>query len=186
MAALRKEDARYTYADYCMLDDGKRYEIIDGELHAMSPAPSWRHQEISSNLHGQLHVFLKNKKCKVFAAPFDVRLSADEKDDTVVQPDLVVICDHSKLSGTGCIGAPDLVIEILSPSTLRLDRADKLLLYQRTGVQEYWIADPEAKTVHAHILEGGRYFVSCYANPDSAPVSVLKGCTINLSEVFAE
>ena len=186
MEAMRQEDRRYTYADYCTWDDGKRYELIDGVVRAMSPAPSWWHQEISSRLHGQLYVFLRNKTCKVFAAPFDVRLSADNKDDTVVQPDLVVICDHSKLSGTGCVGAPDFIIEILSPSTLRVDRADKLLLYQHAGVREYWIADPDAKTVHAHILEGGRYFVTCFASPDSAPVSVLGGCMIDLSEVFAE
>ena len=179
------EYKRYTYSEYCTWDDGKRWELIDGTPCAMA-APSWKHQAISGELFGQLHEFLKGNQCKVFAAPFDVRLNADSGDDTVVQPDLVVICDRSKLIGTGCIGTPDMTVEILSPSTVTHDRVRKFKLYQQYGVREYWIVDPETKMVSAHILKDGEYIVKNYADTDTAPVYILEGCTINLPEIFAE
>lgn len=188
------ENQRYTYADYCTWDDGKRWELINGvpyemfpdETRAMSPAPAWRHQRFSSNLHRQFANFLYGKPCKVFAAPFDVRLNADEYDDTVVQPDLVIICDSSKISGTGCNGAPDMVIEILSPASIERDILIKFRLYKEAGVREYWIVDPERKTVLVYVLENGRYVVSDYSETDTAPVHVLDGCEIRLTDVFAE
>ena len=183
MDALCDKKHHYTYADYCKLDD-ERCELIDGAIYAMSPAPEWKHQRYSGRLFLQLASFLKGKTCEVFSAPFDVRLNANSDDNTVVQPDIVVICDHSKLSGTGCVGAPDLVVEILSPTTSIRDRTVKLNLYLQAGVQEYWIVDPEAKTVHAHVLESGRYFVTCYIGSADVPVHVLDGCTINLPELF--
>lgn len=183
---MPQENERYTYADYCTWDDSERWELIEGVPYAMSPAPSPKHQEISSNLHNQLYNFLKGKPCRVYPAPFDVRLNADDEDDTVVQPDLVVICNRSKIDEKGCKGAPDLIVEILSPSTARRDRMVKLHQYQRAGVREYWIVDPDTKTVQVCILENGRYFVTAYADTDTAPVTVLPGCTINLQEVFAE
>ncbi|MDR0310315.1 MAG: Uma2 family endonuclease, partial [Acidobacteriota bacterium] len=115
MEALQK-DERYTYADYASWDTEERYELIDGVPYLMSPAPLRKHQSILFELSGQFRNFLKGKPCKAFAAPFDVRLNADTYDDTVVQPDLVVICDKLKLDAKGCVGAPDMVIEILSPS----------------------------------------------------------------------
>ena len=186
MDAQSEEKPYYTYADYLTWDDDKRWEIIDGSAYLMSPAPSWGHQSLSGNLHLQLANFLKGKQCKVFTAPFDVRLNADTKDDTVVQPDLAVICDKTRLIGTGYIGAPDMVIEILSPSTAQLDRFIKLMLYQRAGVREYWIVDPDIKAVNTHILENGKYYVAGYTGTDTVPVHVLEGCTIDLSDVFED
>jgi len=181
---MRQQKEHFTYADYCTWNDGERWELIDGEAFAMSPAPAWSHQEVSGNLFLQFASFLKGKQCKVFSAPFDVRLNASGRDDIVVQPDIVVICDRTKLLGTGCIGAPDMVVEIVSPGTARRDRTEKLILYQRSGVREYWIVDPDTKTMQAHILENGRYYVAGYTDADSAPVHVLEGCTINLADVF--
>ena len=183
---LPKDNQRYTYADYCTWDGDERWELIDGVPYAMSPAPTWRHQGVSSNLHGQLYSFLKGKPYKVFAAPFDVRLNADDYDDTVVQPDLVIICDSSKLDGTGCIGAPDMVIEILSPSTSSRDKVLKFYRYQEAGVREYWIVDPDSKTVSAHVLKNGEYMVRAYGETDTAPVYVLEGCEISMEDVFAQ
>jgi len=185
MEALRKEAEHYTYADYCKWDDDERWELINGEAYAMAPAPAWEHQDVSGNLFLQLRQFLDGKPCKVFAAPFDVRLNADSYDDTVVQPDIVVICDRAKLSGTGCVGAPDMVIEILSPSTTRHDTHTKFRLYQEFGVREYWIVNPDAKTLTVHVLENGKYYTSTYTDTDIAPVHVLEGCEIVLEKVFA-
>ena len=184
MEALREEKQYYTYADYCTWPDGERWELIDGKAFAMAPAPSVGHQGVSSNIHGQFYNFLKGKPCKVFHAPFDVRLNADTYDDTVVQPDLVIICDRSILRDTGCIGAPDMVVEILSPSTLRRDRTLKFDLYLKAGVREYWIIDPATKTLSAHVLKNGEYTIRAYTDTDIVPVHVLEGCMINLTDVF--
>ena len=178
------EENRYTYADYCLWDDDARYELIDGAVYAMSPAPSPMHQAIIGALYLQLGAFLKGKPCKVFLSPFDVRLNPDTDDDTVVQPDLLVICDQSKLDNKGCNGAPDMVIEVLSPASIRHDRFEKFLLYQKYGVLEYWIADPETKTMQAYVLDDGRYYSDIFAETGKAPVHILEGCTINLADVF--
>jgi Uma2 family endonuclease len=183
---LPKENERYTYADYCTWDDGDRWELIDGLAYAMAPGPGQPHQEASGDLFNQLYNFLKGKPCKVFSAPFDVRLNADDEDDTVVQPDILVVCDSSKLNGKCCVGAPDLVAEVISASTARHDRIIKLEAYQRAGVREYWIVDPETKTVQICVLRDGLYFVKGYTDADTAPVAVLPGCEINLADVFAE
>jgi Uma2 family endonuclease len=185
MEALRK-DKRYTYADYANWDTLDRYELINGAQYMMSPAPMWNHQKVSREIFGQLFNFLRGKPCELFAAPFDVRLNANAHDDTVLQPDLVIICDRSKLSGTGCAGAPDMVIEIVSPSTARNDRFVKFHLYQKAGVREYWIVDPDSKTVMVNILDNGRYYNTAYADTDTVPVHILEGCVINLADVFAE
>ena len=186
MEALKKEKNYYTYADYLTWDDDARYELIDGVPYLMSPAPGRRHQGISSEIHRQLANFLKGKSCKVYSAPFDVRLNADEADDTVVQPDILVVCDKSKLDERGCKGAPDMVIEILSPSTIRHDKVKKLQLYQKTGVREYWIVTPDQKTIDVYTLEEGKYFAAVYSDTDVAPVHVLEGCEITLQDVFGE
>ena len=183
-----KLEQRYTYADYLKWDDGERWEIIYGRPYLMAPAPTLGHQGASGELHLQLGNFLKGKKCRVFYAPFDVRLfpKCDDSDDTIVQPDIVVVCDRSKLGRRGCVGAPDMVIEILSPSNARHDILLKFHLYQKAGVREYWIVDPEMKIVSAHILKDGEYVVTTYGNEDSAPVHVLEGLSIDLSEVFID
>lgn len=181
-----KSGQRYTYADYCTWDDEERWELIDGKAYAMSPAPAWTHQGVSRNLLGQMYNFLEGKPCKVFAAPFDVRLNADTADDTVVQPDIVVICDHTKLSGTGCIGAPDMVIEILSPSTAGRDMLLKYNKYLLAGVREYWIVDADTEIVRVCILKEGIYATTDYSGADVVPVQVLEGCRIDLKRAFAQ
>ena len=184
MQALRK-DKLYTYDDYCKWEDAERCELIDGEIYGMAPAPMWTHQDAIGNLYGQLWQFLKGKPCKVFTSPFDVRLNASTRDNTVLQPDIVVICDRSKLKGTGCVGAPDMVIEILSTSTKKYDREDKFDQYLQAKVREYWIVDPDSNTVTVNILDDKRYCSTDYCETDKAPVHVLEGCIIDLADVFA-
>jgi Uma2 family endonuclease len=182
---LAKEKTLYTYADYLEWDEGERYEIIDGEAYMMAP-PSRIHQEISGNFYYALRDFLKGKPCKVYAAPFSVRLfpAADHGDDTVVEPDITVICDTAKLDERGCNGPPDMVIEIVSPSTARYDRTLKFNKYQEAGVREYWIVDPEARDVSTYILKEGEYTEMHYGAAGAAPVRVLPGCTIDLTALF--
>jgi len=190
--ALRKynEDKRFTYADYESWDDHDsngnpiRYELIDGIAYMMS-APTTEHQSILGELHRQFANFLKGKTCRVFLAPCDVCLSGlGDEDDTVVQPDLLVVCDESKLDKKRCNGAPDMVIEILSPSTSKRDLFIKLKKYQNAGVREYWIADPDAEAVNVHILENGRYVINSYESDETIAVTVLEGCVITLPDVF--
>ena len=188
--ALPAKKERYTFADVLAWPDDERAELINGEIFLMAPSPSRGHQGISVELTRQFANYLEGKKCKAYHAPFDVRLFEKEGDapedvDTVVEPDLVVICDPSKLDDRGCKGAPDMVVEILSPSTQRHDRFTKFSLYQRAGVKEYWIVDPESKAVQSFVLEDGRYSVKEYGTAgDKMKVNVLEDCIIDLSEVF--
>ena len=174
----------FTYADYLSWDDGKRWELHEGVPYLMVPAPSPEHQEISVNITRQLSNYLMGKSCKVYAAPFDVRLNPEEGDDIVCQPDIVLVCDLSKIDRRGCVGAPDMVVEILSPSTSRQDRLLKFKYYLNAGVREYWIVDPEQKTVQVCLLEDGKYIM--YMHDDTAQISVhvLDSCVIDMTEVF--
>jgi len=186
--AIRKydEDKRFTYADYESWDDDNRYELIDGIAYMMS-APTTEHQSILGELYLQLATWLKGKSCKVFLSPYDVCLNGlGDDDDTVVQPDIIVICDESKIDKKRCNGAPDMVIEILSPSTSKRDLFVKLEKYKKAGVREYLIVDPDAKTVNVHLLENGRYIVNSYKSDETIAVNVLNGCAITLSDVFSE
>lgn len=183
---MKEAERCYTYADYASWDDENRYELIDGAVYMMSPAPTSDHQAICRELLYQFTAFLKGKTCKVFASPFDVRLNFDGDDKTVVQPDILVVCDRSKIVKAGCNGAPDLVVEILSPSSVNRDILLKFNKYLQSGVREYWIVDPEGRTVTVHILEAGKYTTSAYGDTDTVDVSVLDGCQIALQEVFAE
>ena len=183
-SVLRYSTQRYTYADYASWDDENRYELIDGQAYLMS-APSMAHQKISGALHNQLYNFLKGKPCEVFYAPFDVCLfGLGDYDYTVVQPDLLVICDMSKLDDRRCNGAPDMAIEILSPSNRRHDTVLKFNKYLQAGVREYWIVDPEAKSVQVHTLVGGGYTTTTFDENQAAPVHVIDGLWIDLKEVF--
>ena len=184
--ALRKydKDKRFTYSDYESWDDGNRYELIDGIAYMMS-APSTAHQSILIELSRQLANFLKGKKCRVFVAAYDVCLNGlGDEDDTVVQPDILVVCDESKIDKKRCNGAPDMTIEILSPSTTKRDLLTKLVKYQNAGVREYWIVDPDTEIVNVHILENGHYTITSYKNHEAIAVAVLDGCVITLSDVF--
>lgn len=189
---LPAKQERYTFADILAWDEDERIEIINGEAFMMAP-PSSRHQEISMELARQLANFLEGKRCKVYHAPFGVRLfeqDGDTPDDvaTMVEPDLSVVCDRSKIDRHGCKGAPDLIIEILSPSTRRRDRLVKLNLYQRAGVREYWIVDPDSQSVQVFLPDNGGSLRlhEDYGREDVAKVNVLDGCFIELSKVFSE
>ena len=189
--ALPAEEMRYTFADYLTWDEDDHIELIYGYPYMMSP-PLRIHQKISGALFAQLHNYLEGKTCEVYPAPFGVRLFEEATDrpedvNTVVEPDLVVVCDPGKLDDYGCKGAPDLVIEILSPSTRRHDRVVKLDLYQRAGVREYWIVNPDEQTVQVMVLKDGYLRpVEDYSREDTASVNILEGCTIELSKVFTE
>lgn len=180
-----------TFADYLILNESEHIELIDGEAVKMSLPPTV-HQVIRGEILRQLANFLEGKKCRAIPAPFAVRLFEGANDtpadvQTVVEPDISVICDTSKLDNYGCKGAPDMVIEILSPSTRRHDRLVKLNLYQRAGVREYWIVSPGEQTVEALLLEDGRLVPhGFYEKTDIAKVNVLEGCFLELSKVFGE
>jgi len=183
------EEETFTYADYKAweLKPGERFELINGVAYAMS-APNVSHQRIVSILNGEFYAFLKGKTCEVFPSPFDVRLfyEEDDSDDTVVQPDIVVICDPKKLGEEGCRGAPDLVVEILSPSNMAIEMERKLLLYKKAGVQEYWIVDPKDKHICIYLLKDGEYALRICHIQDTAKPAVLPGLEIPLSTIFAE
>lgn len=190
--AATKRGARYTYADYLTWSDGERWELIDGVAYSMTPAPSRLHQEISMELSRQFSSGRRGKNCKVYAAPFDVRFPAPgetgETTSTVVQPDLVVVCDPAKLDDKGCYGAPDLVVEILSPDSAARDMKEKFLLYERAGVAEYWIVYPAEKMVMVfHRGPDGAYGRPAnFTSEECIPVGVLPELEIDLATVFAE
>ncbi len=188
----RKTDNKYTYREYLLWADDERWELINGIPYNMSPAPSTEHQRISTELLGQFWSYLKDRSCQVFAAPFDVRLPRDNEEDedidTVVQPDLVIVCDKGKLDNRGLKGAPALVIEIISPSTAKKDLQEKFLLYEQNGVKEYWIVLPGEKAVDIYQLdEAGKYVRSgLYLYPEKVKVGILEDLEIDLGLVFGE
>jgi Uma2 family endonuclease len=184
---------RYTYADYLTWMDDVRRELFDGFIKLMTPAPSSRHQEISTNLSSICWNFLRNKPCKIYHAPSDVRFTqnknsqADRQVYTVVQPDLYIVCDLSKIDARGCLGAPDMIVEIVSPQNSQRDTKDKFEIYQSHGVREYWIVTPNDETVTVFVLdESGKYqFKGLYAGDDKIPVNIFNGdLKIDLTEVF--
>ncbi len=161
MALAKALEPRFTYREYLQWPEGERWELVDGVAHAMGPAPVRRHQVVVGELFRQIANALKGRECQAFVAPFDVRLpkadEADEEIDTVVQPDIVVVCDRNKLDERGCRGAPDWVIEVISPATASRDQILKRDLYQRVGVKEYWIVQPEEKRVTVYRREAGAF-----------------------------
>jgi Uma2 family endonuclease len=195
MSTVRKlEDGNisYTYADYLGWETDKRYEVIGGEAYMMA-SPSVSHQAISRELLIQFGNFLKAKPCQVFAAPLDVRLfpKDDNSDNTIVQPDLLVVCDKSKLAdGKSCRGAPDLVIEVLSPSNTTNPLLLKFNQYLAAGVREYWVIVPETKAIQVHILEKGdgeaafHYISTVHDNVEALDVSVLPGLRIDFTPIW--
>lgn len=185
------QENRYTYADVLTWDEDERCELIEGRPVMMS-SPNEVHSEVSGEIFRQIANYLLGKRCKVRHAPYDVRLFEGEKDrpedvDTVVQPDITVVCDPGKRDDRGCKGAPDMVVEVLSPSTKRHDMITKFNLYQRAGVREYWIVDPVGKLVQVYLFENGQ----CTAKElgegeDKVKVNILEDCYIDLSLVFPE
>lgn len=181
----------YSYSDYLTWQFKERVELIKGKIFAMSPAPKRRHQDISRELLLQIGLFLRNSTCKIYEAPFDVRLpvkpNREEEVYTVVQPDLCVICDPNKLDENGCLGAPDLIIEILSKSSSKKDLQDKFELYQESGVTEYWIVSPNDQIVDVFLLEEDKYHLKGkYTDQDKVATLTIKGLEIDLNLVFAE
>ena len=180
------QEKQSTYADMLTWSEEERVELIYGQPHMMAP-PSRRHQEILTTILLQLGSFLKDKKCKVYPAPFGVRLFEREGDspsqvDTLVEPDLTVVCDPDKLDDAGCKGAPDLIIEIISPSTQRHDRLVKYNLYQRAGVREYWILDYERNLIMVYDFEHDE--MKDYTLKDKVKTNIYQDLEIDFSQMI--
>jgi len=179
----------YTYADYLKWTIEERLELIKGKIFRMGPAPSSIHQRISQHINRELLIYLKGKSCEVFVAPFDVRLTTKSKRDeditTVVQPDLCVVCDPAKIDKRGCIGAPDIMVEILSPSNTRKELKNKYEVYEESGVKEYWILSPQDHSFLVYTLKDGKFFPSrLMTEGDIVTSSVLEGFALDLEELF--
>jgi len=161
MAPPKTSDRRFTYADYRNWPDDERWELIDGEAYAMSPVPTISHQTLAGQLFRQIDEALDGAPCRALISPVDVLLPApDEADDrstTVVQPDILVVCDPAKLTERNVRGAPDWIIEVLSPATARHDHITKRALYERAGVREYWLVHPVDRIVTVYTLNDGQY-----------------------------
>lgn len=176
----------YTYYDYLTWQFDEMVELIKGKIFPMSPAPSTNHQQISGNLFLLFGNYFKGKLCKVFLAPFDVVLPIEGKENTVVQPDICVVCDLEKLDTKGCKGSPDLIIEIVSKNNVRHDTHHKLKLYEEVGVKEYWIVLPSDQTILVCLLEDtGSYEISRpYTVGDIIRPATFPELPIDLKEVF--
>jgi len=182
----------YTYADYLKWTFDERLELIKGKIFKMSPAPGSVHQIVSGAVFNELYNFLKKRKpCRVFSAPFDVRLPRRSVDDkeivTVVQPDICVVCDSQKIDSKGCIGAPDIVVEILSPGNNKKELQNKYDVYEEAGVKEYWLIHPVEKTFSKYVLTDGRFQPSrilTIGNEVTTPI--LPGLSIDLEELFSD
>ena len=186
----------YTYADYLTWQFDGAIELIKGKIMEMSPAPSSEHQGIVTNLGGTLYNFFRKKPCKLFYAPFDVRLYDHKKSIvanrdiySVVQPDLCIICDKTKIDIKGCLGSPDWIIEILSRGNSKREMQLKYELYQESGVREYWLVYPGEKAVHQFVLDeqSEKYqLLNMYSGEDTATPQLFPDCQIDLREVFED
>ena len=185
----------YSYADYLTWQFEQYVELIKGKIWKMSPAPRTKHQRVSLNLSGLFYNYLRATACKAFAAPFDVRLYDKKKSEkvnqdifTVVQPDLCIICDKTKIDELGCLGAPDLIVEILSPGNSRKEMRVKYELYEESGVREYWVADPERQTVHVFGLNENEVFESkkIFVSDDVMHSFIFPDLLIDLNEIFQD
>jgi Uma2 family endonuclease len=189
-------NATYSYADYLTWQFDDAVEIIKGKIMTISPAPSTEHQGISWRFSGCLFNFLKDKPCRAFTAPFDVRLFdrhksliANREIFSVVQPDISVICDKTKIDSQGCLGAPDWVIEILSKGNSKKEMQLKYQLYQESGVKEYWLIYPYEKAVHQFVLDDNseKYqLLNMYCGEDIATPHLFPNLQINLNEIFED
>ena len=186
--ALKLEE-KYTYKNYITWNDNKFWELIDGVAYQMAP-PTRQHQDILTKLLLQFGNYLEDKTCKIFPAPFGVRLPLENEEDEYIKnailPDIVVVCDEKKLDDAGCKGAPDLIIEILSPSTGKRDMEDKFKLYEKAGVKEYWIVDPVYSCIRVYILgENSKYGKSeIYFKGGNIKVGIFPDLEVDLEKVF--
>lgn len=178
----------YTYADYLLWKFDERVELFKGKIFKMSPVPNMKHQKVSMNLTLKIGFLFEHKTCQLFSAPFDVRIPRKSKDDqeilTVVQPDLCVICDPEKLDERGCIGAPDLVIEILSPGNSKKEMKNKFELYEEAGVREYWVVHPTEENVLIYTLEDGKFRAYKPVVDDYIISHIFPDLKIHTNEVF--
>ena len=179
----------YTYADYFNWNFAERVELIKGKIFPMSPAPNRFHQELSGYIYNRLYVFLEQKHCKTYSAPFDVRIPRKSKNDkhiiTVLQPDVCVICDLKKLDDLGCIGAPDIVVEVLSPGNSAKELKKKKDVYEEAGVKEYWVVSPQNKWFKVYTLMDDKFKESpFFVTGDVVHSSVLEGFTIDITALF--
>jgi Uma2 family endonuclease len=181
----------YSYADYLQWTFEDRLELIKGKIFKMTPAPASAHQRISWVISGELYGYLKNRSCQAYSAPFDVRLprkgeDQDRKIFTVVQPDVCVICDPKKVDTRGCTGAPDIIVEILSPGNNQKELRNKYEVYEESGVTEYWIISPQDKTFLKYTLIEDLYQPSRLMTiGDIITTDILPGFELNLETVFA-
>ena len=181
----------YTYADYFKWTFEERVELIKGRIFRMSPAPNRLHQRLNLKIAVRFENFLRNNNCSVYTAPFDVRFPRKSKNDkdiiTVLQPDICVVCDPAKLDERGCIGAPDLVVEILSPGNNTREMKNKYEIYEEAGVKEYWVVSPQNETFLLYTLIDGKYQPSrTMAAGHVVTSAVLPGFTLNLEDLFKE
>lgn len=188
----QKNEDHFSYNDYLQWDEG-RWELIDGIVYDMAPAPSRQHQRVSGDLFALIHGQLAEGPCEIYAAPFDVRLTdnddmSDDEIVTVVQPDIVIVCDQNKLDERGCVGAPDLVIEILSPATAAKDLKIKRDLYERHGIKEYLVVHPVDKIFMIYRPDkDGRYQkAAVFSGKDVITSTVVEGVGVNLEDVFGK
>jgi Uma2 family endonuclease len=196
---VKRNIVPFTYRDYASWPADERWELIDGVAWDMCAAPSFNHQAISAVLFGTFFTHFRGKQCKVLSAPLDVILPDKDEDDwqnstTVVQPDILVICDKTKINRKGCVGAPDLVVEIISPYTSKKDIKEKYDLYERTGVKEYWIVFPGEQAIQVYaktkdsLFDEGRVFDLSGERPEEAVVSsvLFPDLSVRLAELFAD
>ena len=177
----------YTYAEYLLWKFEERVELLKGKLFKMS-APSPAHQVVQSNLNIELGLYFRNQKCQIYPAPFDVRLPAKgETGDaihTVVQPDLCVVCDRTKIDSRGCIGAPDLVVEIISPGNSKKELKQKFKLYEEAGVREYWVIHPSEEYVIVNVLENNHYKTLSPIVDDEVHSVIFPTLKVHTKEIF--
>ena len=192
MAVLQRDTQYHTYADYLMWSRDYGDELINGTAYVREPqSPGWAHQMVVGEIYHQLIGALKGKPCRVAIAPSDVRLPKstehDDQIDTVVQPDVFIVCDRQKLDERGTRGAPDWVVEVLSPSTARHDQVVKVPAYERAGVREVWLVHPLDRTLMIYRLEAGRYGRPTHLElKGQTPLTAVPGVTIDWDEVLAE
>ncbi|MCD8074815.1 MAG: Uma2 family endonuclease [Lachnospiraceae bacterium] len=183
--AVTKHQGEYTLEDYLALPEDQRFELIDGVIYDMA-SPTYIHQAIGDSLQALFNAYIRENHgaCRAFTAPVDVQLDCDDK--TMIQPDVLIVCDYGKLRSGRIYGAPDLVVEILSPSTSKKDRSLKLTKYKRAGVREYWIVDPDQKRVFVYEFEKSDSYV-IYSFEDSVPVGIYDGkCRVDFRQIYDE
>ena len=178
----------YTYSDYLSWQFQERVELIMGKIFKISPAPTSKHQHVVSVLNATIYQFLKGKSCRVFPAPFDVILPIQNISNNVVQPDVTVICNPEIITEKGCEGVPDLVVEVISKSSVTRDLHEKYKLYELTGIKEYWVVHPQDKTLIIFVLNANGHYQTSkpLTRGDAAISTILPGLTIDLNELFLD